>query len=257
MLIYIGPILGTIALILGFKLTGMKGRNYSVLQPDAVVNGQKIIDILEKYKPIIYQTENIKIEVEYFLYEFVEQEDKLVLLYRPLWRDEIHPNKVIHHLYKYFREIYYGSVKDIEFIEIFVDKKTGDILSFSFETLTPGTHLRKPGHEFTNIVKKGDKFYNQTKNDELVSAPFEGSRCVLQVKTWNHLLCINENPEGKKFDLPLKYLTNWQYRKYAFSRRSSGFIKTPLNKNVKYYVSISLTLFFGLLLPLMLYFLLR
>jgi len=256
MLIYIGPILGFIGFLVGLKLTGMASRSYVVLDANTEVNGKQVIDILEKYKPIIYQTDDIKMDIEFFFYEFVEKKDKLVLIYRPLWKDEIHPIPIIHNLYKYFRMIFYGSVKDIEFVEIFVDKLTGDILSFSFENLTEGSPIEAPEHMFTDIVKKGKKFYNKTKNDEIVIVPFENSRVILQVKTWNHLLCINENPQGQKYDRPLKPLTNWDYRKYSITRRSSGHIKTKLIKWLDLTVSFSLMLILGVGIPLLLFFLL-
>ena len=257
MIVFIGPILGLIAFLAGLKLTGMKRRNYSVLETNDVVNGKKVIRIIEKYKPIIYQTENIKKDVQFIFYELIEQKDKLVLIYRPVWDDEIHPNPIIHSLYKYFRWIFYGSIKDIEFIEIFIDKKTSEVLSFSFETLTEGSPIEFPEHEFTEIEKKEEKYYHKTKDYELAYVPFEDSRCILQVTTWNHLLCITENPQGKKFDLPLVPLTNWQFQKYSITRRSSGSVRTKTKKWVKYFVSFSSLIVFGIGFPLLLFFLLR
>ena len=136
MLVFIGPTLGLIAFLVGLKLTGMERRNYSVLKTNDIVNGKKVIEIIEKYKPIIYQTENIKKGIQFIFYELIEQKNELVIIYRPVWSDEIHPNPLIHSLYKYYRWIYYGSTKDIEFIEIFIDKKTGEVVSFSYETQT-------------------------------------------------------------------------------------------------------------------------
>jgi len=257
LVVFIGPLLGLISFLAGIKLTGMKRRNYSVLNPNDVVNGKKVIKIIEEYKPIIYQTENIKKDIQFIFYELVEQKDKLVLIYRPLWNDEIHPNLLIHLLYKFFRWFFYGSTRDIEFVELFIDKKSGKVLSFSFESLTEGSSIKAPGHEFIEIEKKGSKYYNKTKNEVLDYEPIENSRCILQVKTWNHLLTLTGKPKGKKFDIPLEPLTNWKYQRYSISRRSSGYIKTKTKKWVKYFVSIFSLIIFGTGFPLLLFFLLR
>lgn len=256
LLIFIWVLLGILAFFVGLKITSTKGRDYSTLRPTDKVNGQKVLAILEKYKPIIYQKEEIEKEIQFIFYECVEQKDRLVLIYRPVWEDEIHPNPIINQLYKFFRWFYYGSIKDIEFIEIFIDKKTGELLSFSFETFVEDSSIETPRHEFTIIVKQNKVFYNKTKN-EPVTVPFDGSSCILQVITWNHLFSIPKNPEGQKFDCPLKLLTNQRYKKYAISRRSSGLVKTQANKKLTYLVSISLSIFFGFILPAFLYFLFR
>jgi len=255
--VFIGPLLGLISFLLGLKLTGMKRRNYSVLNPDDVLNGIKVIEIIEKYKPIIYQTENIKKDIQFFFYELVEHKDHLILIYRPVWDDEIHPNLSIHLMYKFFRWFFYGSIRDIEFVELFIDKKSGEVLSFSFESLTEGSSLKAPGHEFIEIEKNGKKYYNKTKNEVLDYEPFKKSRCIVQVKTWNHLLTITGKPKGKKFDIPLIPLTNWQYQKHSISRRSSGFVKTKSKKWVKYFASFFSLLIFGIGFPLLLFFLLK
>ncbi len=254
--VFIGPTLGLIAFLIGMKLTGMERRNYSVCKTSDIVNGKKVMEIVEKYKPIIYQTENIKKDIQLLFYELVEQKEKIVLIYRPVWDDEIHPNPIIHSLYKYFRWIFYGSVKDIEFIEIYIDKKTGEVEAFNYETLAEGSTIEAPSHEFTEIERKGEKYYNKTKDIELSYSPFEGWRCILQVKTWNHLLSITEKPEGKKYDLPVMPLTNWQFRKYSISRRSAGYVRTKSKKWVKYFVSFASLIVFGIGFPLLLYLLL-
>lgn len=251
--VFIGPTLGLIAFLTGLKLTGMERRNYSVLKISDRVNGKKAIEIIEKYKPIIHQTENIKKDIQFIFYELIEQKSKLVLIYRPVWDDEIHPNPIIHRLYKYFRWIFYGSIKDIEFIEIYIDKKTGEVVSFNYETQTEGSTIEAPGHEFTEIEKKGEKYYNKTKDQELGYNPFEEYRCILQVKTWNHLLSITEKPQGKKFDSPVIPLTNWLFRKYSISRRSAGYVRSKTKKWVKYFVSFSSLIVFGIGFPLLLY----
>ncbi|MCF2144498.1 MAG: hypothetical protein K9W42_12430 [Candidatus Heimdallarchaeota archaeon] len=256
MLIYMAPVLGLIAFLVGFKITGMKGRSYLTLNANEKVDGSTVIEILNKYKPYIYQDNCLKLDIKFIFYEFICQEDKMILIYRPVWTDEIHPNPLVHNLYKFFRWIFYGSIKDIEFIEIVIDRKTGDILSFSFETLAESASIEMPKHCFTEIIKRGKKFYNITKNNEITKVPFEDFHCILQVKTWNHLLYIEENPKGQKFDCILKPLTNWLYRKYAIARRSSGRYKTKQNKYVKYLVSILLMIIFGIGFPIVLYFVL-
>ncbi|MBD3193284.1 MAG: hypothetical protein GF308_21800 [Candidatus Heimdallarchaeota archaeon] len=256
LLIFLGVLLGTLAFLIGVKITGSKGRDYSTLRPTDEVNGQNVLEIIKKYKPIIYQKEDIKNEIKFIFYEFVEQKNTLVLIYRPVWEDEIHPNPIINQFYKIFRWFYYGSIKDIEFIEIFIDKKMGELLSFSFETLAEGSSIEAPKHELTTLVKQNKAFFNKNKNKP-VFVPFDGSRCILQVITWNHLFAIPKNLEGEGFDCPLKPLTEQHFRKYAISRRSSGLVKTRANKKIAYIVSISLSIIFGLIIPLFLYFLIR
>jgi hypothetical protein len=248
---------GILAFLIGLRITRKQDRNYSVLISTEEIAGQKIIDIAEKYRPIFYQSETIKYEIEFIFFEIIEKNDKLILIYRPVWPDEKHPNPIFHFLYKFFRWFYYGSVKDIEFVELVISKRTGEILSFSFEKLAHDSALTTPEHEFTTIVRKGNYFYNETKNNKLTAVQLSDSHIVLQVTTWNHLLNITKKAEGKKFNPPLQTLNDQQFRNYAISRRSSGYIKAKTNKRKTYFVSFLFLIFFGICIPTALYFLIR
>lgn len=256
LLICLGLVLGIEAFLLGLKLTSYKKRDYPLLNPDDVIIGQSVLSILEIYKPIFYQQAQIKKSIKFIFYEAIDQNDNLVLIYRPFWDDEIHPNFILNLAYKNYRLYYYGSIRDIEFVEMFIDKKTGVLQSFSFEALAQGSSINTPQHEFAHIIKRGQKYYNATKNNELVEVLFEKKQIVFQITTWNHLLALANEPIGEKINASLKPLTDKLYKKYAISRRSSGFIKTEENRKLTLSLSISLMAIFGLILPIVLYFLL-
>ena len=256
LLIFLGIVLGFQAFLIGLKLTSNISRDYSTLNPNDEINGQKVLEIVEKYKPIFYQEEHIKKDIQLIFYEAIDQKENLVLIYRPLWKDEIHPNFFLNLIYKYYRWYYYNSIKDIEFVEMVIDKQTGDIQSFSFEALAEGSSINAPKHEFTNIIKKGEDFLCTTKNNALIDVLLEKAHIVFQVNTWNHLLLLGNKPDGKKFDSFLYPLTNKLYRRSAISRRSSGYIKTKTNRTLTILTSFSLLIIFGVALPIVLYYLL-
>ncbi|MHA1214758.1 MAG: hypothetical protein ACTSR2_06825 [Candidatus Hodarchaeales archaeon] len=234
-----------IVFLLGLLFPKAKNRNYRILAPFETVEFKqsqwRIIDLCESYKPIVTQPTTLRgpLPVEMF-YEFIPPENGFFyIIYRVLWPDEVHPNLLVHWLYKIFRRFYYGSVKDIEIIQLKINQNTGVIEEVKFETdssLDPEVgnsdhavvEMKKiPGlrciyHLSVNGESQGDIFIQK-----------EGNRIKIPVLTWNHVFLVfhEQNTEYIEFrDLELSVLTDEMFTRYRFDRRSWLDFGIPVKK---------------------------
>lgn len=205
-------------------------RKYIVLNENQEIvfkkNNFKIIDLVKKYQPIIYHKKILKgYPPSSMLYEVMEEKDAIIINYYVVWRDEIHPVRVIHFFYKIFRILYYGSSLDIEFISVKIDKEKGDIIKVKMES---DSH-NNPHTFFSDHIKlkveKENNSYNLKINDKFVKKidlPKENNRAKIEAITWNHVFGIYEiGEEYLEFkETPLVYLSDNLYKKYRMSLRS-------------------------------------
>ncbi len=164
-------------------------------------------------------------------YEVVKNNDMhLTIIYRVVWPDEVHPNPIIHFIYKAFRIFYYGSYQDMELIVLKIERKTGQIAIIKYETdssanpdvfisdHTKVTFKRRFTERKENIfsIHLNGKYSGETE------LSFKRTHPKIPVLTWNHVFAIKkrDNEEYKVFDLPLALLTEYYYQKFRFDRRS-------------------------------------
>lgn len=90
--------------------------------------------VASEYAPAIIVPEDLDfppIELKYYAHQFEEEE--LTISYRVVRENERHPSPVFHHIYAFYRSIKYGSVMDIEYIDIVINTSDGLVEAFRFE----------------------------------------------------------------------------------------------------------------------------
>jgi len=247
------PALGGMLLggeLLAASLTGYTTRSVDVLTPDVsvMVSGREVngLELAEAYRPIIrINPAYVPPFAKVLWYEVVDQEDSVTLVYYLDWENEIYPQPLLHFLYEIYRRAVYGSVHDIEYIEITVGKLDGVVTRIRFETTYNGNaanhnfpeHLRvfgelnntRTGYQITVVDQSG----NIARTDTVSGIWGSDNRPVLGVMTWNHLYTLLDdsyNVYSQIIDVPLQYLTDDVYRAYKFARRSHGDIATMENE---------------------------
>lgn len=190
-------------------LTGRVHRSYKVIHPETALTVAKkrrtTKELAEEYQPAIHQSSKIigPKSPSYMTYEIVDHENVIVLVYHIIWEEEIHPKKWLHLLYRYLFFIpFYGSKKDCELIEIWVNKRNGSVSKVRFET---DKHIPVT----LNIERSG------------VKPVFVGKHLEIEVLSWNHLFKLFEHEKTPKYVLPLRFLTDEEYRKDKYGRRLS------------------------------------
>jgi hypothetical protein len=110
------------------------------------------------------------------LFEGRIEGSRLAILYRTVWDDEVHPTPWMHAVYKPFRELYYGSARDVEYVELDVDLATGALAAVDYQTEALGRAAADfPVHERVLATGPG-------RSDTPAAPP------AFRVLTWNHLL---------------------------------------------------------------------
>lgn len=213
-------------------MSGRRKRSYNVLSYDEVIYFKddkiKVEDIAKEYQPILYQLKSLRgYEPEKTLYEIIEKTEKIIINYYNFWKNEIHPNLIIHYLYSFFRFIYYGSCADIEFVQVVINRRTGEILEVNAESDShnnPDTFFSD--HIKFKIKQKENNVYELFLDNKFIKnvfLPKDGNRMKILVITWNHVYGFYEGQESYEFkEIPLVYLTEKLYAKYRMKRRSKG-----------------------------------
>ncbi|MHA1974943.1 MAG: hypothetical protein ACTSW1_18260 [Candidatus Hodarchaeales archaeon] len=258
-----------ILFLLGLLFPKARNRNYKILATNDSIKFKqsywRVVDLCELYKPIIAQSTTLRgpLPSEMF-YEFIPPESGFFyIIYRVLWPDEVHPNIIIHWLYKIFRRFYYGSVRDIEIIQLKINQDTGTIEEIKFETdssLDPEighsdhatvemrkiTGLRCIYHLSVNGESQGDIFLQK-----------EDNRIKIPVLTWNHVfLAFHEhNIDYMEFrDLRLSLLSDEMFTRYRFDRRSWLDFGTPVQKGFPLKIGKYLSFSFSIVSVFVLFF---
>lgn len=245
-------------------LTGRDKRAYPILpfdQPIKIGQDQRtIIEWAEIYQPLMKIRSTTPSPDLLFAYvEAIDHGETIDFVYYHVWEDEIHPNKLLHFLYRVFRGSYYGMpVRDIEYCQVNVNRQTGDVDRLRFET-TPGTDYDVVISEhIISIYKRNNHTFDlerfNTKGNLLsketgVNIQFDLYRPVLGVATWNHLSQI-VSPGDQEFSIvfnaPLKPLTNQEYQNGKFVRKSQADYKTIENPITKYAGTVAFFIFIGI-----------
>jgi hypothetical protein len=227
-------------------ITGNTGRGYEVLDPAATImigNAPYTLkEFAKKYQPIVrLHFENPSPPLIKTYYEIVDNDKSWDLIYYNVWEDEVNPNPLFHQLYRIFRAAYYGyPVRDIEYVQLSIDKLNGNILRLQFET-SPGedyfvifsvhwiaryTRVSDGQYLCELIEKKTGKLMRAT---QVVSPWFEDEHPVIEIATWNHLTRL-ASPEihniSSASSPSLFYLSSDDYRSMKFVRKSQGDHKT-------------------------------
>jgi hypothetical protein len=205
-------------------------RNYEVLNPDVAltVAGEtaSVATMAEQYAPVFFADPRLgNMRPDNLLFEAQSPATRLVFNYYLSWKDEIHPNPVMNPLYRGFRSVVYGSARDIEFVQVAVSFKSGEVRGFAFERDPSGRHDHpNPSHALVQGVRtKGEKQFTVTvagKTHGAMNVQFDDQRLCILVATWNHIYDFYTGDGIQLADTPLKFLSDDLYKKYYMARRS-------------------------------------
>ena len=205
-------------------------RDYPVLDPDVPVSvaGEtaSVKRMAAHYAPVFFVDPRLgPMRPDNLLFEAQSPSTRLVFNYYLNWKDEVHPQPLVHPLYRGFRSVVYGSTRDIEYVQVTVSYKSGEVRGFAFERDPSGRHDHpSPTHAVVAGARaKGEEQYTVTVDGKLhgtMNVAFEGPRLCILVATWNHIYDFYTG-DGDPIDDPrLKFLSPELYKKYYMARRS-------------------------------------
>jgi hypothetical protein len=231
--------------------TGHDKRTYITLQPTDTLHVAGKTFTAEKlahqYKPEMYLRPNTPTPpLKWVWYEATPNDSTIDLTYHFAWEDEINPNKTLHIFYSMFRAAYYGyPLYDIEYFQVNVNKKTGLVKNIRFETGPDDNY-------FPTVVKHIKISFDRSTDGNYycgntLSAPlFDSMHVKAGVQTWNHLSRLLDKNVAAEYSLlqnaPLKFLTDEDFSKYKFVRKSQGDHFTSEDKTNFYLYTIVLIL---------------
>lgn len=253
-------------------MTGQVARSYQVLDENSVVtvagaSGIALADLARTYQPIIVKPLEPTPPLLEVAYEVIDQGDRYTINYFHTWEDEVHPNAIIHLLYRAYRASRYGvPVRDVEYTQIDVSK-SGTVMKVRFEN-TPGSdyYVWNSIHLIDEyFIEKGGTYLRRlTETDgtvleasEPVEIQWDHHRIVITPATWNHLTRLarpDEVMSGERLDAPLHYLTAEEYQSHKYARRSQGDYATregPLFSTCGVFASALYALLAGLALSVL------
>lgn len=210
-------------------VTGSKARTYQALAPDEEIEiaGRTTIikDGAREFQPLLFVEPLLgPMRPLRIYYDAFQAGARLFINYYVFWQDEIHPNAPWNSAYRVFRKFYYGSARDIEYIQVGVSIETGEPVHLAFERDPSGRHDHPtprhdvviasalPGGEFEITVNGGD---SDTRPLEI-----DGRRFCVFVATWNHIYDFYRGQGDPVCDPPLEPMTSSLYEKYFMLRRS-------------------------------------
>ncbi|MCX6227036.1 MAG: hypothetical protein NTV01_20195 [Bacteroidia bacterium] len=239
-----------LSVLIASYFTGRDKRSYKTFLPSDTLNiGGEIFTIenlAQQYKPEMYLRPSTPTpKLEWIWYEATPNDSTIDLNYHFAWENEINPNKTIHYLYSIFRAAYYGyPLYDIEYFQINVNKSTGLVQRIRFETSNSDYYFPPVvEHIIIAIDKDENGNYYKTKisstgekisSGELIDVVFDNRRIKAGVQTWNHLSRLLDKNVISEYsllqDMPLKFLSESDYKNYKFVRKSQGDPKTKENR---------------------------
>jgi hypothetical protein len=249
----LGFILGTfivllIAFLAGLSITGQDKRAYPALSSSQSVtigsDSLPVGTLAKIYQPLTKHQSSLSTPpLLWDFYEAIETETILTFIYYHFWQDEIHPNPAIHAFYWLYRAAYYGyPVRDIEYCQVDVNKNNGEVSKIRFETSPGSNFFVTVSHHITVIYSRTSEGIYDADLKELsgeiithqavVQVDFVNKRVVTGPATWNHLskLVPADDPSyDLTFNVDLKYLSDAEYRRHKFSRKSHGDFMTVEN----------------------------
>lgn len=260
-----------ISLLIAAFISGKNDRSYLVLDPaeKIVITGEEstVKDVVEKYKPIIrIRSTTPSLPLLVIKYNVVQIGEKLDIVYYFVWQDEIHPNPFINKLYWLFRAAYYGvPVRDIEYFQLSIDTRTGEVTGILFET-SPGDDyfVRYSKHLIARYELLSGSRYIETISDrsdgtlisrQVVELQIIGGRADVGVITWNHLVRLIDDSMDDfdlRLDANLEFLTDKEYRDGKYVRKSQGDHKTKEDP-VSYLLGASFSVLFFIISGLFFY----
>ena len=209
-------------------------RPYKVLNPsDTIQLNEKHLTaeaISNSFKPIIRQSISLRGPQPYDIWcEVIDTENNpyFDIFYRVHWLNENHPNRFLDIMYQIFRTFYFGSRQDMEYILLRINRSTKKIITIKFET----DRNLKPDHSSPEHIVVQLSAINDSQNkyesmvdgvqSQLIELSFVDQHPIIEVLTWNHVFMVGYlSDKYTEYELPLKFMSEKQYKRYRFDRRS-------------------------------------
>lgn len=246
---FVGMFMLFISIYLAAMITGRDERTYFVLSPDdnVVVAGKtyKALALAKRFQPKMYlRMDTPSPDLLWYWYVVIPNKNSYEIIYYQVWENEIHPLKLFHIFYAIFRTAYYGyPLYDIEYFQVSVSKDSGDITGLLFETSpSDDFFVNSSEHVIVRYTKHSDDLYVVVYRDkasgqiidkvEGVSVEMDNGHPLLLSQTWNHLTRLKSNNDTNVLflDAPLRFLTEKEYSRYKFVRKSQGDFQTVENR---------------------------
>jgi len=218
-------------------LTGYTWRSYPTLEPSAsvVVAGdtRSLEELASTFQPQLFLPEGVDSPPALTMWwEAIDAEDSLALVYHPVWQDERHPVPVLHWIYYIYRAIVYGvPVRDIEYIQINVNRLDGSIQRIRYEGSSSRSYEDWVSeHRYVAIDRVGAQYVatvttRQNSEPKTRTLRINGPQLQFGVATWSHQLVLLEGSTDQYSELinmPLEHLLEENYVRYKLARRSQG-----------------------------------
>lgn len=217
-------------------LTGNTRRSYFPLaRSDAVIVAGQTIGVEQlaaSFQPLLVQRPgDFSPPALAMWWEAIDAGDAIALVYHPVWQDERHPVPLLHWLYYAYRAIVYGvPVRDIEYIQINVNRSDGSIQRVRYEGSSSSAYDDAIAEHLYITVDRHGSGYRETavlpqKEPRLRNVQITGPRLRFGITTWSHQFALLENGENTytvPVTMPLAYLTDEDYAKHKLARRSQG-----------------------------------
>lgn len=149
-------------------LTGNARRSYVTLgRSDSVIVLGKTIaleQLAAAFQPLLVQRPGDHSPPALTMWwEAVDNGDSIVLVYHPVWQDERNPLPLLHWMYYAYRTIVYGiPVRDIEYIQININRATGLIDRMRYEGSTAGDYNVPMAQHIRVVIDRADGDYIET-----------------------------------------------------------------------------------------------
>jgi hypothetical protein len=179
---------------------------------------EDVQDLAERFAPRVAMPEADKANSPIgMLYAPFRQGPYLALRYLVQYQDEDLKASWEDKLYDLFRKQHYGSVVDIEPIEVYLDEATGTLAGVAFKT--------GQNQAFYKILVRENDWLT-IKADALQAADRDGDRPRIGVSTWNHLhdlpSVLQTRPYAPTLNMPavpVVRLDDEAKRRWRFDRR--------------------------------------
>ncbi len=219
------------ALLIGWSalwVTGRDPRPYPVVDPQAevLVAGVRLPpgQLAEMYAPRLWQSPEIADPGPQAVYWEVLDDARLTVRYRIAWAWERHPQPVLDLLYGLYRSAYYGP-RDLESVEIGIDRTTGAVSSIALDSPGPTAAYDSPmqPHFRGTWTRSGTTFGYELRQGDVVASRADDIQISqhpdVRVVTWNHLLTVGKTSADRPLEAPLLPLDDVTYRDEKVTRR--------------------------------------
>jgi len=208
-------------------------------------NEAELLELVKEHQPILYQPNHDKHEPKFMYYRTKIEEEALQITYYTVWDNERHPRYLFHVIYAFiFRKFYYGSIRDIEYIQVNVNLRTKEVTDIVYDqTHVPNYHVTFPFHIRNHLKKIPSpeinentfiRFFGKKNNFHgLIEPHFTGKRVHMMVSSWNHVYNVYLEDLSKQIKnlgdqfntfstLMLKKYDPSEAKKYRANRRSKS-----------------------------------